>query len=146
MAKREQTAVGLDPENKRYCERRTARTGESMSHLINHLLKKHREENPETSDCNGIPLSTPELQKAKRDSDEHAIRLFLRENDHILYSGKVNRKTGKNDILKIKDELFFSKYKVETTSEIIKPILRDEIERFDVAAYEKKKGIKREQK
>jgi hypothetical protein len=144
LVKREQSAVGFDAENKRFLERHTATTGESMSDFINRRIVEWRNANPEcVVGSDGIPLSSPEVLKARREADEHSIRLYLRENDHILYMGKVQRKTGKNDLLKIKDELFFSKYKVDTTSEIIKPILRDEIERFDVTAYEKKKGIKR---
>lgn len=141
--KREQSAVGFDPENKRWMERHTAATGESMADFVNKRIREYIETHPEgTTDCDGVPLSTPEIVRAKREADEHSIRLFLRENDHLLYMGKAHKKTGKNDLLKIRDELFFSKYKVDTTSEVIKPILRDEIEKFDVAAYEKRRGLK----
>lgn len=145
MSKREQTALGVDPENKRWLESHTATTGESMADFINKRIKEWREANPELRrDKEGIIIATSiETTKKKMEADDHAIRLFLRENDHILYRGKVQHKTGKNELLKIKDELFFSKYKVDATTEIIKPILRDEIERFDTMAYEKKKGIKR---
>jgi hypothetical protein len=116
-----------------------------MADFINKRIKEWREANPELRrDKEGIIIATSiETTKKKMEADDHAIRLFLRENDHILYRGKVQHKTGKNELLKIKDELFFSKYKVDATTEIIKPILRDEIERFDTMAYEKKKGIKR---
>jgi hypothetical protein len=147
LVKREQSAVGFDPDNKRFMERHTATTGESMADFLNKRIAEYREIHPEVAtDEKGIPLSTPEALKARKDADEHSIRLFLRENDHLLYMGKVQRRTGKNDLLKIKDELFFSKYKVTTTSEIIKPLLRDEMEKFDVAAYEKKKNITRRMK
>lgn len=144
MVKREQTACGFDPVNKRYMERHTAITGESMSDFLNKRVVEYRESHPElTTDVDGNPLTTSEVRHAKREAVEHGIRLFLRENDHILYMAKVQHKNGKNDLLKIRDELFFSKFKVDTTSEIIKPILRDEIEKFDVVSYEKKKGITR---
>lgn len=145
MSKREQTALGVDPENKRWLEVHTATTGESMADFINKRIKEWREANPELKrDREGVIIATSiETTRKKIEADDHAIRLFLRENDHILYRGKVQHKTGKNELLKIKDELFFSKYKVDATTEIIKPILRDEIERFDTMAYEKKKGIKR---
>lgn len=143
MVKREQSAVGFDPANKRFLEKRTATTGQSMADYINKLLDREREVSElEVVDKDGIPISTPAAIRAKRDADEHSIRLFLRENDHILYAGKAHKKTGKNDLLKIKDELFFSKYKVDTSSEVIKPVLRDEIEKFDQGAYEKKRGLK----
>jgi len=145
LVKREQSAVGFDAINKRWLERHTAVTGESMSDFINKRINEWRESHPDVqTDKDGVTIAaTPEQMKLKREADEHSIRLFLRENDHILYMGKVQHKTGKNDLLKIKDELFFSKFKVDTTSLAIKPILRDEIERFDAVAYEKKKGIKR---
>ena len=145
MVKREQSAVGFDPENKRWLERHTATTGESMADFLNKRIKEWRESNEEImrDDQGKIIVHSSESAKKKREADEHAVRLFLKENDHILYMGKVQRKTGKNDLLKIKDELFFSKFKVDTTVEILKPILRDEIERFDTFAYEKKKGITR---
>lgn len=143
MVKREQTAVGFDPENKRWMERHTASTGQSMSDFLNKRVVEWRESHPDiTNTADGKTLSTPELKQAKREMTEHSIRLFLKENDHILYMAKVQHKTGKNDLLRIKDELFFSKYKVETTTEVIKPIFRDEIEKFDDVAYEKKKGLK----
>jgi hypothetical protein len=145
LGKREQSAVGFDPENKRWLEAHTATTGESMADFINKRIKEWREANPDLQrNSEGqIVVFDSASAKQKKEADEHSIRLFLRENDHILYNGKVQRKTGKNDVLKIKDEIFFSKYKVDTTVETIRPIFRDEIERFDTLAYEKKKGIKR---
>lgn len=147
MVKREQTAIGVDPENKRWLERHTATTGESMSNFLNKRVVEWRESHPDiTTGENGKPLTTTEARQAKREMTEHSIRLFLKENDHILYMAKVQHKMGKNDLLKIKDELFFSKYKVETNTEVIKPIFRDEIEKFDEVSYEKKKGLKRRSK
>lgn len=140
--KREQSVVGFDSENKRWLERHTATTGESMSCFINKRVLEYRQANPDVLvGTDGVALSTPEQVRAKREADEHSIRLFLQQNEHILYMGKVKKKTGKNDILRIKDELFFSKFKVDATSEIIKPILRDEIEKFDAVSYEKRKGV-----
>jgi hypothetical protein len=143
LVRREQTIVGLDSDNKRFCERNTASTGESMSNLVNKLLKEYREAHEpqpesETGSVMGLAISA----RRRQEETEHSIKLFLHENDYILYMAKQQRRTTKNDILRIKNELFFSKYKVDSTPEIIRRILRDEIADFDVAAYEKRKGIK----
>jgi hypothetical protein len=143
LVKREQTAVGFDPENKRWLEKHTATTGESMSAFLNKVVMEYRDAHDQPMrDDSGSMISVAISARKKQEEVEHQTRLYLRENDYILYMAKQQRKTTKNDLLKIKDELFFSKYKVDTTAEVIKVILRDEIEKFDVETYEKKKGIK----
>jgi len=147
LVKRIQTAVGFDPINKMWLEKHTETTRESMSDFLNKRVDEYREANPDLPQSKeAIVVHSSAAAKRKSEADENAIKLFLRENDHILYLTTRQRKTTKSDLQKIKDELFFSKYKVDTTTEVIRTVLRDEIEKFDVAAYEKRKGIKKARK
>jgi hypothetical protein len=144
LTKRIQSAVGFDEENKLFCERHTLKTGQSMSDLINRLLKKYRDEDEEPITLpDGKVISQHVREQLSLVALEEQAREFLRENDHFLYQAKAKGKTGKNDLIHIRDQLFFSKFKVDLPTVALKNVLRDEIEKFDVVAYEKKKGLKK---
>lgn len=134
MTRRIQSVVGFDPANKKFLEDHTENTGESMSEFINRLLDKCRGKAPGESSVTEVP---------KKDEMELKARLFLKENEHIVYRAKKQHKVAKQDILKLKDEMFFSKYKIDMTAFAIKAILRDAIEAFDVDEYEKSKNLKK---
>jgi hypothetical protein len=144
MAKREQTAIGFDPDNIVWLRHRAATTGESMSEFLNKRVKEYREAYPDQDRVlveQGILTTTAVSARASHDAIVEKIMAYFTENDHIMYNAKTQRKTTKQDLARIKEDLFFSKHKVDTTVEVIRPVLRDMMDTFDQKAYEKKRGI-----
>jgi hypothetical protein len=107
-----------------------------MSNYINRLIDDNRGREPT------ITKKEPVVEQTAEEA-EYKTRLFLKENSHIIYRCKVHRKTNRTELIKIRDELYYSKYQVEITVEKLRPILREEITKFDVSKYEKEKGISR---
>ena len=125
-----------------------------MADWINAVVKAYREDE-KVRKALGTTVTTDEAAKeksellaarlddiAKKDlEDEVKIRAYLTDNAHIMYMAKTQRKFTKADICKIKDELFFSKYNVDTNVQLIRKILKEEMQKFDVKKYEVERGI-----
>jgi hypothetical protein len=125
-----------------------------MADWINAVIKAYREDESVRSAL-GNKVTTDEAVKDKQAllasrlddikkkelEDEIKIRAYLADNAHIMYMAKTQRKFTKADLCKIKDELFFSKYNVDTTIQLIRKVLKEEMQKFDIKAYEKERGI-----
>ena len=148
--KRIQTCMGFDPDNKAFLEHRP----EGASEFVNRLIKAYRDKKTvQTAVGNDVtnPDVEPELKQTvssikeelirKKEEEEQKIRAYLRGASHILYMAKTQRKFTKQDLCRIKDELFFSKYNVDATVDQIRQILKSELDTFDVKAYEESRGI-----
>lgn len=81
------------------------------------------------------------LLESERIEREVKIRAYFRDCPHIVYMAKTQRKFKKADLCKIKDELYYSKYNVDATTDDIRKVLKEEIDVFDTGAYEKERGI-----
>lgn len=150
MVRRIPSCVGFDEDNLVWLQNRP----ETMADWINSVIKEYRE-NEKVRKALGKTVTTDEANKdkaalvesrlgeiaKKEQDDEIKIRAYLNDNPHIMYMAKTQRKFTKADICKIKDELFFSKYNVDTNLQTIRKVLKDEMPKFDVKAYERERGI-----
>lgn len=140
MVRRIQSCIGFDEDNLEWLRLQE----ESMADMLNRLVRQERKRQHEESEKTGVPPKTSErLEQLSRDkeTEEQQIIAFFMDNPHILYMAKTQRKFTKKDLCKIKDELFFSKYNVETSVDTIKKVLRQELSKFDVKKYEEERGI-----
>jgi hypothetical protein len=125
-----------------------------MADWVNAVIKAYREDevvraalgetvitDEAAKDKESIVESRLEAIKDKEREDAVKVRAYLEDNAHIMYMAKTQRKFTKSDLCKIKDELFFSKYNVDTTVQVIRKVLKEEMTKFDVKAYEKERGI-----
>jgi len=125
-----------------------------MSDWINAVVKAYRADEAVRTALGNVvttdeaALEKKDLVKAKLDDiakkeqdDEVKTRAYLKDNAHIMYMAKTQRKFTKADLCKIKDELFFSKYNVDTNIQLIRKVLKEEMQKFDVKAYEQDRGI-----
>jgi len=150
MGRRIPSCVGFDEPNLVWLQNRP----ESMADWINAVVKAYREDE-KVRTALGTTVTTDEAAterasilaerlddiERKDKEDEIKIRAYLLDNAHIMYMAKTQRKFTKADICKIKDELFFSKYNVETNVQLIRKILKEEMQKFDTKQYEKERGI-----
>ena len=150
MARRIPSCVGFDEANLVWLQNRP----ESMADWINSVVKAYREDekvrvalgtivttDEAAADREAILTSKLDDIEKKDKEDEIKVRAYLHDNEHIMYMAKTQRKFTKADICKIKDELFFSKYNVETNVQLIRKVLKEEMQRFDVKKYELERGI-----
>lgn len=150
MVKRTASCIGFDEENLIWVRTRP----EGMAEWINKVIKAYREDPSvrsvignrvlpeaavETNDRVALEERLAALKKVEAD-DEIKIRAYLLDNKHIMYMAKTQRKFTKKDLCKIKDELFFSKYNLDTNTTIIRKVLKEEMGKFDVKAYEREIG------
>ena len=150
MARRVPSCVGFDEPNLVWLQNRP----ESMADWINAVVKAYREDekvrkalgNTVTTDEVAAERATIVASRLddieKKDAeDKIKVRAYLQENDYIIYMAKTQRKFTKADLCKIKDEIFFSKYNVETNVQLIREVLKEEMQKFDVKNYELERGI-----
>jgi hypothetical protein len=146
-----QTCMGLDSDNKDYLESRGVRTA---SEFVNWLIRRYREEESVRTSAGEPPAKShgdKELVKsvALRAGDEDAeneikIRAYFLDKPAIIYLAIKERKHTKADICKIIDDLWFSKYEVDTTAAVVRRILKEEMSKFNVKEYEEKQHIRRD--
>jgi len=150
MTKRVASCIGWDDDNLRWLRDRP----EGMAEFLNRLVRAYRDKksvqtavgndvvNPDTEvELRAAVVSVKEDIVKRQDEDEIKIRAFLRDNSHIMYMAKTQRRFKREDICRVKDELFFSKYNVDATTVEIRRILKDEMSKFDIEAYESERGI-----
>jgi len=89
----------------------------------------------------GIPDEAKKLLEQERIEKEIKIQAYFKDSPHIIYMAKTQRKFKKADLCRIKDELYYSKYNVDASTDEIRKVLKEEIDIFDVEAYEKERGI-----
>jgi len=86
-------------------------------------------------------LAAKELLFKEQQDREIKIRAHFQDFPHIVYMAKTQRKFNKADICKIKDDLFYGKYNVVAEVTEIRKLLKEEMDKFDVKAYEVSRGI-----
>ena len=142
------TCIGFDPDNKEYLESRGPR---KAAEFVNWLIKKYREEEAIRKLMGDAPYPSPDeevmseaLSKTRdeRKEQEIKIRAWLKENPYIIFNALKVRRPTNADLCYIKRELYFSKYELDVTTRQIAKILRDEMDKFDVEAYEKEREEK----
>jgi hypothetical protein len=149
MVRRIATCMGIDPENKAYLE---SKEDISAAEFVNALIREYREKEGVRTAVGEIkrerpsPLSQDVVDKledpiAAKEEEMVKIHAWFRDNDHILYIAKTQRKFTKKDLCRIKDDLYFSKYNVDANLQQIRKVLKEEMEIFDVKAYEASRGI-----
>lgn len=115
-----------------------------MADFINKVVKEYRAQKPdehEEGDVKPTIKNIVENSESKKEDDKIKIRAYFKDCPHIVYMAKTQRKFKKDDLCRIKEELFFSKYNVDTTIQEIRKVLKEELDVFDVDAYEKERGI-----
>lgn len=150
MAKRIPSCIGFDHDNLRWLKDRP----EGMAEFLNRLVRAYRDKKTvQTAVGNDVSNPAAELElkstvaSVKEDivksleEDDIKIHAFLKDNSHIMYMAKTQRKFTRTDLCKIKDELYFSKYNVDATLTQIRTALKEEMAIFNVEEYESARGI-----
>jgi hypothetical protein len=147
--RRIQACVNMDIENKEFASAQP----DGQSEFMNMLIRGYRSNAAIRTMYEGERLkgitkggtteeALQQIASAKIE-EEQKIRAYLHDMPHIIYMAKTQRKYTKADLCKIKDELYYSKYNVDATTDTIRRVLKEEISKFDVNAYEEDRGIMR---
>ena len=150
MPKRIPSCIGWDEDNLEWLRERA----EGMSEFLNRLVRAYRDKKTVRSAVGSDVLNPSEevelreaVQEVKRDiaksltEDEEKIHAYLQDNPHIMYMALTQRKFVKRDLCRIKDEIYFSVYNVDATLDQIKKALKEEMQKFDIKAYELERGM-----
>jgi len=138
MERKINTCVCFTKEDLESLRKHSEETGESASLFLRRLLKEWRVANDSIKER---PVETLSVTKENYDEIRDKIKAFLAQREYIVYAAKAHQRLSRKDLGKIKDELFFSEFQVDTTIEVIRPVLREAMAGFDVRSYEIKQGI-----
>lgn len=149
--RRIQSCINMDEDNIKWLKKQERGISKTVNDIVkvlrenadllitvkSRVVKEGEEITEATLAANAILLKTEHERHEK-------IRAFFRDQKHLVYLAKTQRKFSKAHLCRIKDELYYGKYNLLVNVDEIRKVLKEEMDTFDVAAYEKERGIVRE--